>query len=53
MLLYDLNQIEMQILEQLESEEGIDKEVYEQLKLNEEEIIVSCARIYRQILSFL
>lgn len=51
MLLYDLSKIELQILEQLESEEGIDKEIYDRLKLNEEEKIVSCARIYRQILS--
>ena len=51
MLLYELSALEIQILEQLESEDGIDKDVYEQLKLDEEEKIVSCARIYRQILS--
>lgn len=51
MLLYELSTLEAQILEQLESEDGIDKEVYDRLKLDEEEKIVSCARIYRQILS--
>lgn len=51
MLLYELSEIESQILEQLESEEGIDKEIYDALKLDEEEKIVSCAKIYRQILS--
>lgn len=51
MLLYELSEIEIKILEQLESEEGIDKEIYDALKLDEEEKIVSCAKIYRQILS--
>ena len=51
MLLYELSEIETQILEQLESEEGIDKTLYESLKLDEEEKIVSCAKVYRQILS--
>ena len=51
MLLYKLSEIEMQILEQLESEDGIDKEIYDTLKFTEEEILVSCARVYRQILS--
>lgn len=51
MLLYELSEIETQILEQLESEEGIDKSLYDSLKLDEEEKIVSCARVYRQILS--
>lgn len=51
MLLYELSEIEMQILEQLESEDGIDKEIYDTLKFTEEEILVSCARVYRQILS--
>ena len=51
MLLYELSEIETQILEQLDSEEGIDKNLYESLKLDEEEKIVSCARVYRQILS--
>lgn len=51
MLLYQLSEIEMQILEQLESEDGIDKEIYDTLKFTEEEILVSCARVYRQILS--
>lgn len=51
MLLYELSTLAAQILEQLESEDGIDKNLYESLKLDEEEKIVSCARIYRQILS--
>lgn len=51
MLLYELSEIETQILDQLESEEGIDKNLYESLKLDEEEKIVSCAKVYRQILS--
>ena len=51
MLLYELSEIETQILEQLESEDGIDKEIYDTLKFTEEEILVSCARVYRQILS--
>lgn len=51
MLLYELSEIEAQILEQLESEDGIDVRLYEQLKLDEEEKIVSIARVYRQILS--
>lgn len=51
MLLYELGQIEIEILEQLESEDGIDKEVYDRLKLDEEEKIVRCARIYKQLVS--
>lgn len=51
MLLYELSEIETQILEKLESDEGIDKSLYDSLKLDEEEKIVSCARVYRQILS--
>lgn len=51
MLLYELSTLEAQILEQLESEDGIDKKLYDELKLNEEEKLVSCARVYRQILS--
>lgn len=51
MLLYELNALEMQILEQLESEDGIDKELYDKLKLDEEEKIVRCAKLYRQLLS--
>ena len=51
MLLYELSEIETQILEQLESEEGIDKNLYDTLKFTEEEMLVSCAKVYRQILS--
>ena len=51
MLLYELSAIETEILERLESEDGIDKNLYESLKLDEEEKIISCARVYRQILS--
>lgn len=51
MLLYELSILEMQILEKLYSEDGIDKDVYDQLKLDEEEKIVRCAKLYRQLVS--
>ena len=51
MLLYELDEIEIKILEQLESEDGIDEEIYEQLKSAEEEKIVKCAKIFRQMQS--
>ena len=51
MLLYELSVLEMQILEKLYSKDGIDKEVYDQLKLDEEEKIVRCAKLYRQLVS--
>ena len=51
MLLYELNELESEILEQLESDDGIDKEIYDAIKLDEKEKLVSCARVYRQIVS--
>lgn len=51
MLLYELDKIEIEILEQLESEDGISQEIYEQLKNAEEEKIVKCAKIFRQMQS--
>ena len=51
MLLYELDKIELEILEQLESEDGIDQEIYEQLKSAEEEQIIKCAKIFRQMQS--
>ena len=51
MLLYELDKIELEILEHLESEEGIDQEIYEQLKSAEEEQIIKCAKIFRQMQS--
>ena len=49
--LYELNKFESQIWDLMTSEEGLDKEIFDEIKLNEEETILSYAKIWRQLTS--
>ena len=49
--LYELNKFETQIWDLMTSEEGLDKEIFDEIKLNEEETILSYAKIWRQLTS--
>ena len=49
--LYELNNLETQLWNLLTSDEDLDKEIFDNIKVNEEKIILSYAKVWRQLIS--
>lgn len=49
--LYELNKFETQIWDLMSSEDGLDKEIFDEIKITEEETILSYAKVWRQMSS--